>query len=83
MSPHHSDQIKGPKYLGSLFEGGSLNVFAFVFVIIFLLVRSCLLIALIECLKIHKSLGSLCSVVKTLIVSGVRGTDQGTDNESY
>ena len=35
-------------------------------------VRSCLLITLIKCLKGHKSLGSLCSVVKTLIVSGNR-----------
>ena len=35
-------------------------------------IRSCLLISLIECLKGHKSLGSLCSVVKTLIVSGNR-----------
>ena len=38
------------------------------------LVRSCLLITLIKCLKGHKSLGSLCSVVKTLIVSGARRT---------
>ena len=37
-------------------------------------VRSCLLITLIKCLKGHKFLGSLCSVVKTLIVSGVRPT---------
>ena len=28
----------------------------------------------ISCLKGHKSLGSLCNVVKTLIVSGVRQT---------
>ena len=33
-------------------------------------------ICLIKCLKGHKSLGSLCSVVKTLIVSGVRGTNR-------
>ena len=33
------------------------------------LVRSCLLITLIKCLKGHKFLGSLCSVVKSLIVS--------------
>ena len=32
--------------------------------------QTCLLISLIKCLKGHKSLGSLCSVVKTLIVSG-------------
>ena len=42
------------------------------------LVRSCLLITLIKCLEGHKSLGSLCSVVKTLIVSGVRASYQGT-----
>ena len=41
-------------------------------------VRSCLLISLIKCLKGHKSLGLLFSVVKPLIVSGVGGTDQGT-----
>ena len=29
---------------------------------------------LIKCLKGHKSQGSLCSVLKTLIVSGNRGT---------
>ena len=42
------------------------------------LVRSCLLITLIKCLKGHKSLGSLCNVVKALIVSGVRPSNQGT-----
>ena len=40
-------------------------------------------ICLIKCLNGHMSLGSFCSVVKTLIVSGAQGTDQGTDNESY
>ena len=39
-----------------------------------MLVRSCFLITLIKCLKGHKSLGSLCSVVKTLIVSGAGPT---------
>ena len=34
-------------------------VFVFVFVIVFFMVRSCLLITLIKCLKSHKSLGSL------------------------
>ena len=38
------------------------------------LVRSCLLITLIKCLKGHKSLGSLCNVVKALIVSGAGPT---------
>ena len=44
----------------------------------YFLVRSCLLISLIKCLKGHKSLGSLCSVLKSVIVSGVRQTEQGT-----
>ena len=34
--------------------------------------QTCLLITLIKCLKGHKSLGSLCSVVKGLIVSWVQ-----------
>ena len=38
------------------------------------MVRSCLLITLVKCLKGHKSPGSLCSVVKPLIVSGARAT---------
>ena len=42
------------------------------------MVRSCLLIYLIKCLKGHKSLGSLCSVVNALIVSLVRATKQPT-----
>ena len=38
--------------------------------IVFLLVRSCLIITLIECLKSgQKSLGSLCSFAKPLVVS--------------
>ena len=35
-------------------------------------------ICLSKCLKGHKSQGSLCSVVKTLIVSGAQGTDGRT-----
>ena len=42
------------------------------------MVRSCLLITLTKCPKGHQSLGSLCSVVKTLIVCGNRQTNQGT-----
>ena len=34
-------------------------IFVFVFVIVFFLVRLCILITLIKCLKDHKSLGSL------------------------
>ena len=41
-------------------------------------VRSCLLITLVKSLKGYKSLGSLCSVLKTLIVSLVRPSKQGT-----
>ena len=58
-------------------------VLAFVFVIVFLLVRSCPLITLIKFLKGHMSLGSLCSVVKTLIVSGAGPRDRQTDKVTY
>ena len=44
----------------------SFRVFSNVFVFVNFLVMSCLLITLNKCLKGHKSLGSLCSVVKTL-----------------
>ena len=40
-------------------------------------------ICLIKCLKGHKSLGSLCSVVKTLIVSLVRQRDRPRDKVTY
>ena len=40
-------------------------------------------ICLIKCLKGHKSLGSLCSVVKTLIVSWVRQTDRATKGQGH
>ena len=43
-----------------------------------ILVRSCLLVSLIKCPKGHKCVGSLCRLVKTLIVSSVRPVDQGT-----
>ena len=49
----------------------------------YFLVRSCLLITLIKCCKGHNSLGSLCSVVKTLIVSLVRQTNQGTKGQGH
>ena len=70
----HQSQIKclkGHKVSRITLGGRSLNVFvivfvivivfvfASVFVIVFLLVRSCLLIALIKCLKVHKSLALL------------------------
>ena len=42
-----------------------------------------LMVTLIKCLKGHKSLGSLCSVVKTLIVSGVRASKQARDRVTY
>ena len=40
-------------------------------------------ICLIKCLKGHKSLGSLCSVVKTLIVSGNRPSKQPTKGQGH
>ena len=58
-------------------------VFVFVFAIVFFLVMKRPLITLIKCLKGHKSLGSLCSVVKTLIVSGAGQTDRPRDIETY
>ena len=48
-----------------------------------MLVWTCLLIPLIKCLKGHKSLGSLCSVVKTLIVSLVRQRDRPRDRQCH
>ena len=58
MSPHPYDQLSQRSEVsrGALW-GCSLSIF--VFVIVFLLVRSCLLIFLIKCFKVHKSLGSL------------------------
>ena len=65
-SPHHSDQTsqrsQGSKvalWRCSLNVFVFVIVFVFVFVIVFLLVRSSLLITLINCLKGHKALGSL------------------------
>ena len=40
------------------------------------MVRSCLLVTLIKCPKGHKCVGSLCRLVKTLIVSLVRPSKQ-------
>ena len=83
MSPHRSDQMSQRSQVSRIALGRcSLNVFVigivivivFVFVIVFFQVRSCLFITLIKCLKGLKSLGSLCSVMETLIVSGVRPT---------
>ena len=45
-------------------------------------VRSCLLITLIKRLKGHKFLGSLCNVLKTLIVDGAGQTDRQTDQRT-
>ena len=64
----------------------SLSLYLFLYLSLSLslfLVRSCLLITLIKCLKGHKSLGSLCSVVKALIVSGVRPTNQPTKGQGH
>ena len=77
MSPHYSDPISQRSQISIEYRVAlwicSLNVFVFViffvfvfiFVIAFLLVRSYPLITLIKCLKGHKSLGSLCSVLKS------------------
>ena len=92
MSPHHSDQMSQRSQVSKIaLWCSSLNVFVFVIVIVFvfvlvivfLLVRSCLIITLIKCLKGHKSLRSLCSVVKTLIVSGVRRTNQPSKGQGH
>ena len=87
MSPHHSDQMSQRSQVSRIAHlRCSLNVFVFVIVFVFvfvivsvfLLVWTCLLIPLIKCLKGHKSLGSLCRLVKTLIVtvSGNRPRDK-------
>ena len=58
MSPHHSDQMSDRwKVTGATLWGCSPIAIVIVikFVIVFLLVRSCLLIALITCFKSHKS----------------------------
>ena len=56
MAAHHSDQMSQRSQVSKVtLLGCSLNVFVFVF----LLVRSCLLITLIKCLKGQKSLGLL------------------------
>ena len=68
MSPHLSDQIYQRSQVSRIaLWRCPLNVFVIVFVYVFVfvsviisfLVRSCLLITLIKCLKGHKSLGSL------------------------
>ena len=66
MSPHHSDQMsQGSQVSWVALWRFSQNVFVIVIVFVvvividFLLVRSCLLITLIRCVKGHKSLGKL------------------------
>ena len=65
-------QVSGNTYLGLLCEG-SLNafviVFVFVFVIVVLMVRSCLLVPLIKCLKGHKYLGLLFECIFKMSLS--------------
>ena len=76
MSSHHSEQMsQRSQFCRIALKRCSQNVFVFVN---FVLVSSCLLITLNKCLKGHKSLGSLCSGVKTLIASGARPTDGRT-----
>ena len=69
MSSHYSEQMSQRSQVSRMaHRRGSQNVFVFVivfvfvFVIVFFLVRSCLLITVIKCLKGHKSLGSLSNV---------------------
>ena len=82
MSLHHSDQLSQWSQVSRVaLSGSSLNVFVivfvmvmvivFVFVIVFLLVRPCLLITLITCLKGHNSLRVLYGSVfqKCVVVS--------------
>ena len=80
MSPHHSDQMSQRSDDSRVaLLGCSLDVFVVVFVfvivvvvvIVILLVRSCLLITLITCLKGHKSLKVLYGSVfqQCLVVS--------------
>ena len=75
MSPHHSDQMSQRSKVSrialwrcspNVFVSVIVFVFVFVFVIVFFLVSSCLLITPIKCLKGHKSLRSLfvCQSVK-------------------
>ena len=79
MSPHHSDQMSQRSQVSRIAPWRCfLNVFAFVivfvfvFVTVFLLVRSCLLITLITCLKGHKSLKVLCgSVFQKCLITGM------------
>ena len=70
MSSHHSEQMSQRSQVSRIalrWYSQNVFVFVFVFVIVFVfvfvfvnfLVRSCLLITLIKCLKGHKSLGSL------------------------
>ena len=81
MSSYHSEQMCQRSQVSRIaLRKCSQNVFVIVFVFVFVFVKfvlviSWLLITLNKCLKGHKSLGSLCSVVKTLIVSGAGQTD--------
>ena len=68
MSHYHSDQMSQRSQVSrvalwwsslNVFVSVIVFVFVFVFVIAFFLVRSCLLITLMKCLKGHRSLGSL------------------------
>ena len=61
----------------------SLKVFVFVIVFVFVFVNFLVMSCLFKCLKGNKSLGSLCSAVKTLIVSGVRQRDRPRDKVTY
>ena len=67
MSSHHSEQMSQRSQVSRIaLRRCSQNVFVFVIVFVFVfvifLVRSCLFITLMKCLKGCKSLGSLCNV---------------------
>ena len=64
MSSHHSEQMSQRSQVSRIaLRRCFQNVFVFVFVFLSIfLVRSCLFITLIKCLKGRKSLGSLCNV---------------------
>ena len=83
MSHHHSDQMSQRSQVSGIallrcslnvfvFVMVIVSVFVFVFVIVFILSGNVSSSLWSNVTVGHKSLGSLCSVVKTLIVSGAR-----------
>ena len=89
ISPYHSDQMSYRSKLSkvALWRCSSyvfVFVIVFVFVFVFFLVRSCLLIALITCLKGHKSLRVLYgSVFEQCVVVTESVCQWVSDNVTY